>query len=45
MLDRVDVRPIDTNPELATDYVMKSLKSGRIDLDDLIVLPRSLTEL
>jgi hypothetical protein len=45
MLDRIDVRAIDSNPEVVTDYALKALKSGRVDLDDLILLPRSVSEL
>lgn len=44
-LDRIDVRAIDMNPEIATDYALKALKTGRTDFDDLILLPRSVSEL
>ena len=45
-LARLDVRPIGFAPEVATDYMMKSLRSGRLSYDDaVLVLPRCVDEL
>ncbi|MCW6513125.1 hypothetical protein [Lichenifustis flavocetrariae] len=37
--------PITRTPERAVEYLFKSLKSGRIETDDIVILPRSQWEL
>jgi hypothetical protein len=44
-LDRVDVRPIDSDVERAVEYALKSLRRRRFGVDDVLVLPRALSEL
>ena len=45
-LDRVDVQPFYTEESSrVVDYVMKSIKKGRLDYDDsVLILPRSSSE-
>lgn len=44
-LERIDVRPITHAPERVVDYVLKGLRRRRFDLDDVLILPRSISEL
>lgn len=43
-LERVDVRPVDHDVKRVVDYALKGLKRRRFPLDDLIVLPRTASE-
>ena len=40
----VHAKPITKTPGQATDYLLKALKSGRATNDEIVVLPRTLTE-
>jgi hypothetical protein len=40
----VDVRPIVETPERALDYVLKSVRRGRFSFDDVLILPRAISE-
>jgi hypothetical protein len=42
---KIDIRPIDYAPERATAYALKVLKRPGFGPDDLLVLPRCLSEL
>jgi hypothetical protein len=44
-LFRIDAVEIDRDPDYVTRYVLKSLERGRIHTDQIIVLPRSVSEL
>jgi hypothetical protein len=45
-IDRIDVRPIKSNPDRVVSYVMKTLRSGRLDYDEaVLILPRAVSEL
>lgn len=44
-LRTIDLRRIDRNPEYATAYALKGLKRSCFSGDDLLILPRSLSEL
>ena len=44
-LDRIDVRPIVHTPERAVDYVLKTLRRGRVAYDDILILPRAVAEI
>jgi hypothetical protein len=45
-LARVDVRPIESAPDYVTGYAMKTVRSGRVDYDDgVLILPKSATEM
>ncbi len=44
-LDDIDVRPIDGGLDRAVAYVLKSIVRGRFGPDDVLVLPRSASEL
>jgi hypothetical protein len=44
-LDRIDVRPITHTPELVVDYLLKSVRRGRVSYDDILILPRAVAEL
>lgn len=45
-LDRLHVRPIDTDPGYVVRYTLKALENGRLPYDDcVLVLPKSATEL
>ncbi len=43
-LFRIDAVRIDANPAYVARYLMKSLERGRIDPDQILVLPRSFSE-
>ena len=43
-LFRLHAQDISRTPEVAVDYMFKALKTGRADADDIIVLPRSHSE-
>lgn len=42
---RLHAKPITETPGLATDYVLKALKTGRARNDDILVLPRPADDL
>ena len=44
-LAEVDVVPIVKTPEIALDYVLKSVRRGRFSFDDVLILPRARSEL
>jgi hypothetical protein len=45
-LDRIDVRPVESDPPRVVDYVMKACTRGRLAYDDCVmVLPRARGEL
>lgn len=44
-LYRIHVKPIDHSPVHTTDYAGKALKSRRFTEDDVLILPRSVSEL
>jgi hypothetical protein len=44
-IERVHAVPIDRDPYTITDYAMKTLKSGKVDYDTTIILPRLASEL
>jgi len=44
-LNRVHVEPVTHTEDYVTDYVMKTLKRGRLSRDDILVLPRTVSEL
>jgi hypothetical protein len=44
-LHHIDVKPITYTPEYMTGYGMKALKSSRISNDDILIFPRSVSEL
>jgi hypothetical protein len=44
-LARIDVKAITWNPDFVTDYVTKSFKRGRVSDEDIIILPRAVSEL
>jgi hypothetical protein len=44
-LARIDVEPITHAPAFVTNYALKALKNGRISGDDLLILPRSASEM
>jgi hypothetical protein len=44
-LHHINVKPITYTPEYITGYGMKSLKSSRISGDDILIFPRSVSEL
>jgi hypothetical protein len=45
-LDRIDVRPVESDPARVVDYVMKSCTRGRLAYDNsVLVLPRARGEL
>lgn len=44
-IDRIDLEPLYETPKVATTYVLKALENRRIGLDDILVLPRSSSEL
>lgn len=44
-LRRIDVRTISDTPEIAADYSLKTLKSRIPDLDKILILPKSRSEL
>lgn len=44
-LTMLDVRPITRTPERALEYIVKSVRRGRFSFDDVLILPRTLSEL
>jgi hypothetical protein len=42
---RIDIKPITHEPGYVTGYGMKSLKSSRVSDDDILIFPRSVSEL
>jgi hypothetical protein len=44
-VDSLDVRSITRTPERALEYVLKSVRRGRFTFDDVLILPRALSEL
>ena len=44
-IKRIHVQPLTHDPHRVADYAMKTLKSGRVDWDSAIILPRSRSEL
>ncbi len=44
-LDVVDARPIERSVTEAVAYALKSVRRGRFGLDDVLVLPRALSEI
>lgn len=44
-IDRIDLTPISYKPDAATEYVLKALENRRIKFDDIVICPRSRTEL
>jgi hypothetical protein len=44
-LERIHVTPITWNPANVTDYVAKSFKRGRVSDEDIIILPKAISEL
>jgi hypothetical protein len=44
-LRRIDVQPIEDRLGFVVDYVFKSVKKGRVSWDDVILLPKSSSEL
>jgi hypothetical protein len=44
-LSAIDVRPIEDTIERAVEYVLKSLPRRRFTTDDVLVLPRALSEM
>ncbi len=44
-LQRIHVQPIRDSEEYVTDYLMKTLKRGRLQWDDIMLLPRVVSEL
>lgn len=45
-VQRIHVKPISTTPERAVDYVLKTIRNGRIAYDDgILILPRARTEI
>ena len=44
-LYRLDARPITHNPQVAVDYVFKMVTRGRVSFDDILILPRTNTEM
>ena len=42
---RLDVRPVTHSPERVFDYVLKSVRRGRFTYDDILILPRAVSEL
>jgi hypothetical protein len=44
-LARIHVEPIISNPAYVTDYVAKSMKRGTVSEDDVVILPRTPSEM
>jgi len=44
-LSRIEAKRIDINPVYVAEYAFMALQRGRVDFDQVIVLPRSRTEL
>lgn len=43
--DRIDVKAIDRTPEQVVDYLLKSISSRRMNITDMLLLPKSESEL
>jgi predicted nucleic acid-binding protein len=44
-LARIDVKPITRNAAYVMDYAAKSFKRGRVSDEDIIILPKTISEL
>ena len=44
-LDRLHVLPVDRNLDNVVRYALKGLARGRLPYDDIVILPRSISEL
>jgi hypothetical protein len=44
-LERIFVKPITHSHNYVTDYVMKAIKNGRMSEEDIVILPRTISEL
>ena len=44
-LERSFVKPITHSHNYVTDYVMKAIKNGRMSEEDIVILPRTISEL
>ena len=44
-LARIHVTPITRDPDYVTDYLAKSFKRGRVSDEDVIILPKAISEL
>ncbi|MCJ2019440.1 hypothetical protein MKK84_18695 [Methylobacterium sp. E-065] len=44
-IDRIDLEPIFATPGAATRYTLKALENSRIGMDEVLILPRSRSEL
>jgi hypothetical protein len=44
-LERIFVKPITHSHNYVTDYVMKAIKNGRMSEEDIVILPRTSSEL
>jgi hypothetical protein len=44
-LDRIHVEPIISDADYVTDYVAKSVKRGTVSEDDIVILPRTPSEM
>jgi hypothetical protein len=42
---RLHVEAIHSRPDTVVDYVFKSIKHGKLDLDDILILPKASSEL
>ena len=43
-LERIFVKPITHSHNYVTDYVMKAIKNGRMSEEDIVILPRTISE-
>jgi hypothetical protein len=41
----LDIQPINSRPKYVTNYVLKSVARGKASLDDILILPRSRSEI
>ena len=44
-LDRIHVEPIISDADYVTDYLAKSIKRGTVSQDDIVILPRAISEM
>jgi hypothetical protein len=44
-LEQIDVEPIKDNPQYVVDYIAKTFKRGLVAYDDIVMLPKHVTEL
>jgi hypothetical protein len=44
-LARIYVEPITSDPDYVTDYAAKSYKRGRVSEEDIVILPKAISEL